>query len=146
MSRYAYYSRAIRGVGEDKVTTEAMIAAIRESGWRPQFDLPVPDHYKSNWVGSDRSRYIYMRDLNWLRGCQVLIAVVDLPSTGVGYEVCYAEWECRIPVLCVAAKESTVSAMIEGFHVLERYRDLLDLRGIVTEFLRGQVAIKEVAK
>lgn len=34
---------------------------------------------------------LFHRDVNWVKGCDVLIADVTIPSTGVGYEIGLAE-------------------------------------------------------
>jgi nucleoside 2-deoxyribosyltransferase len=56
---------------------------------------------------------VYRRDMEWIRGCDVLIAEVSTPSHGVGYEIAYA-LACGKPVLCCYRQGVTVSKMIVG--------------------------------
>ena len=65
--------------------------------------------------GTKGDEYIYSRDVFWLEKADVLIAEVSGPSLGVGYEICYAIHQCKIPVLCLLNKEVTAySAMLSG--------------------------------
>ena len=56
---------------------------------------------------------IYRRDVNWIKGCDVLVAEVSTPSHGVGYEIGYA-LSLNKPVLCLHKKTIKVSKMITG--------------------------------
>lgn len=58
-------------------------------------------------------REVYDRDTDWIRGCDVLIAEVSVPSHGVGYEIGFALGEGK-PVLCLYQEGRKVSKMITG--------------------------------
>ncbi len=58
---------------------------------------------------------IYQRDRDWIDVADVLVAEITQPSTGVGYEIGYAEAKKK-PIYCLYRRggERPVSAMIEG--------------------------------
>ena len=56
---------------------------------------------------------VYHRDINWIDGCDAVIAEVITPSHGVGYEIAYALGKGK-PVLCCYKQGVTVSKMIVG--------------------------------
>ena len=59
-------------------------------------------------------KFIYKRDIKWLRSCDILVASVSEASLGVGYEIAKAE-EFRKPVLCLYRGDvRKLSAMILG--------------------------------
>ncbi len=58
---------------------------------------------------------IYERDVAWLRSSKAMIAEVSGPSLGVGFEISFALFELKIPVLALYNSEvKKVSAMISG--------------------------------
>lgn len=56
---------------------------------------------------------VYRRDINWIDGCQAMIAEVSTPSHGVGYEIAYALGRGK-PVLCCFREGRPVSKMLTG--------------------------------
>ncbi len=59
--------------------------------------------------------YIYNRDMDWLRSCDVVVAEVTQPSLGVGYEIAMAEtFKKRVLCLFRPGRERSLSAMIRG--------------------------------
>jgi nucleoside 2-deoxyribosyltransferase len=56
---------------------------------------------------------VYRRDLEWIQGCDALVAEVSTPSHGVGYEIAYALERAK-PVLCCARRGARVSKMLTG--------------------------------
>jgi len=58
---------------------------------------------------------IFIRDMDWLKSADLVIAEVTTPSLGVGYELGIAE-KLNIPVLCLYRKTAgkRLSAMISG--------------------------------
>ena len=84
---------------------------------------------------------IYTRDLKWITGSQLMIAEISGPSLGVGFEISYALFEKKIPVLALAAKEAKkISAMITGCNSdllkFVRYNSLEDLQSIILKFIK----------
>ena len=60
-------------------------------------------------------KQIYKRDLKWIDGSKCLIAEVSGPSLGVGFEISYAIFQRKIPVLALYNSEAqNISAMITG--------------------------------
>ena len=59
---------------------------------------------------------IFARDLRWLDESDLVVAEVSTPSLGVGYEIAYARYERRIPVIALYRRGRTkrCSAMIAG--------------------------------
>ena len=56
---------------------------------------------------------VYARDVAWIRGSDVLIAEVSVPSHGVGYEIGFALGLGK-PVLAIYQEGRKVSKMISG--------------------------------
>ncbi len=56
---------------------------------------------------------VYLRDLQWLREADAVVAEVSNPSLGVGYEIARA-LEMGKPVLCVYEKGVFLTKMITG--------------------------------
>jgi nucleoside 2-deoxyribosyltransferase len=56
---------------------------------------------------------VYRRDIDWIDGCQAMIAEVSTPSHGVGYEIGYALSRGK-PVLCCYREGIAVSKMLTG--------------------------------
>ena len=82
---------------------------------------------------------IFARDIRWLDESDVVVAEVSTPSHGVGYEIAYARYVRRIPVIALYRRGRTkrCSAMISGdpgIRMLE-YEDV----GAVLESLRQAV-------
>jgi 2'-deoxynucleoside 5'-phosphate N-hydrolase len=67
---------------------------------------------------------IFKRDLGWLDECDLVVAEVSMPSHGVGYEIAYARYSRRIPVICLwrPAYTKRCSAMIAGDPAVELIR------------------------
>ena len=56
---------------------------------------------------------VYSRDINWIRGSDVLVAEISAPSHGVGYEIGYA-LSLGKPVLAIYQQGRKISKMISG--------------------------------
>lgn len=83
---------------------------------------------------------IYKRDIRWIDGSELLIAEISAPSLGVGFEIAYALFEKKLPVLALVNKEAgSVSAMISGCSSellsIEKYRDTQDMREIMVNYI-----------
>jgi nucleoside 2-deoxyribosyltransferase len=85
---------------------------------------------------------IFSRDIKWIDKSKVVIAEVSGASTGVGFEIAYALYKKKIPVLALANlnAENKISAMINGCHsqllTLHTYDDAGSLKKIVADFLK----------
>jgi len=87
---------------------------------------------------SDRD--IYMRDINWIEHCDLLIAEVSGSSTGVGFEISYALHQKKIPILALAhSNVKRVTAMLTGCDnkllTLKRYSSIKEMNDYTDEFI-----------
>ena len=85
---------------------------------------------------------IFNRDIKWIDKSKVLIAEISGASTGVGFEIAYALYKKKIPILALANKEagSNISAMINGCNsqliTIKRYEDSEGLKKAISDFLK----------
>jgi len=83
---------------------------------------------------------VFVRDINWVRECDVLIAEVSTPSHGVGYEVAEAV-NHRKPVLCLFQHGKSVSKIITGNNspqvFVHAYSDQEQAAQIINDFLKN---------
>ena len=83
---------------------------------------------------------IFKRDIKWIERSKMVIAEVSAPSLGVGFEVAYAIYEKKMPVLAFAhSSVEKVSAMIEGCNsnllTLKRYSTKDDIATSINNYL-----------
>lgn len=107
-----YFAGSIRAGRQDSDVYRQLINRLQEFG-----------HVLTEHVGKDLpstgenlpSADIYERDKGWIDEADVMVAEATQPSTGVGYEIGYAEAR-GIPVYCLyrQGSERRMSAMIEG--------------------------------
>jgi len=86
------------------------------------------------------SKQIYTRDIKWIDGSKIMIAEVSGPSLGVGFEIAYALFERKIPVLAVYQENAAqISSMISGCNnknlQLKNISNIDDLTQIVKNFI-----------
>ena len=87
-------------------------------------------------------RQIYKRDLKWIDGSKLMIAEISGPSLGVGFEIAYAIFQRKIPVLALVNSDvENVSAMLSGcdsqFLTIAEYQDMDDMKKIITDFINN---------
>lgn len=85
-------------------------------------------------------KQIYTRDIKWLDGSKLMIAEVSGPSLGVGFEIAYALFVKKIPVLAVYNDQvSKLSSMITGCSdpklSVKKYINSEDLALIIRNFI-----------
>ncbi len=85
-------------------------------------------------------KQIYKRDIKWIEGSTLMIAEISGASLGVGFEIAYALFERKIPVLALAnAEVPRLSAMISGCEsellTIKRYQDLDEMKLIIQKYL-----------
>ena len=106
-----YFSGSITGGRGDVALYQTFIRALENDGHRVLAGAVAAEHVGS--VGEELSRRaIFERDLRWLDESDLLVAEVTTPSHGVGYEIAYARWLRKVPVIALARKRC--SAMIAG--------------------------------
>jgi len=94
--------------------------------------------FSSTILLSDKQ--VYTRDIKWIDGSKMVIAEVSGPSLGVGFEISYALFSKKIPVLAVYHQEAgQISSMISGCTnkqlQVEKYRNIDDLTSIIKNYL-----------
>lgn len=86
------------------------------------------------------SKQVYTRDIKWIDGSKIMIAEVSGPSLGVGFEVSYALFSKKIPVLAIYQEQAgQISSMIAGCShpqlQVKKYSNIDDLTSIVKLFI-----------
>lgn len=86
---------------------------------------------------------IFKRDIKWIDGSDLMVAEISGPSLGVGFEIAYALFEKKIPVLALASKEvKKLSAMITGCDsellTLERYGEVEEMHSKIFNYLKQE--------
>ncbi len=107
-----YFACSITGGRELESTYQQIVAALMTDG----HEIPTSHLAQSEVIENEREltpHYVYERDVNWIKNCDVLIAEVSVPSHGVGYEIAFA-LEIGKPVLCIYETGRKVSKMITG--------------------------------
>lgn len=107
-----YFSASIAGGRKYLDTYQEMVAYFKELGHHiPSEHIIHPDVLS---LENDHSAEdTYTRDVDWIKGCDAMIAEVSNPSLGVGYEICYA-LRLGKPVLCLYQNGLFISRMITG--------------------------------
>jgi len=86
------------------------------------------------------SKQIYTRDIKWIDGSKIMIAEVSGPSLGVGFEIAYALFVKKIPVLAVYQENAgQISSMISGCNnknlQIKKISNIDDLTQIIKTFI-----------
>lgn len=94
--------------------------------------------FSSTILLSDKQ--IYTRDIKWIDGSKIMIAEVSGPSLGVGFEVSYALFVKKIPVLAVYHDQAgQISSMITGctnaLLQVKKYSNIDDLTSTIKKFI-----------
>ena len=107
-----YFSCSLTGGRNDEETYRAIVAHLLAQGHEvPTAHLAEPEVMELEKVLLPRE--VYARDMEWIRGCDALVAEVSTPSHGVGYEIAFALSRHK-PVLCCYRSDARVSKMITG--------------------------------
>jgi nucleoside 2-deoxyribosyltransferase len=131
-----YFAGSIRGGRDDKELYSQIINLLKGYGEVLTEHIGDPKLLAYGEVGvTDES--IYERDVELIRGSDVIIAEVTNPSLGVGYELAYAE-SLGKKVICLyrETEDKRLSAMINGNKKLmvKNYKTVEDLPEILQEF------------
>jgi hypothetical protein len=135
-----YCAGAIKGDSSYKENYSAIINIIREyqhsalSELNPEFHSPFPLD----------DREIFQRDIKWIEKSNLMIAEISGASLGVGFEIAYALYIRKIPVLAVYnTDDDNISSMITGcdseFLSIKKYNNDGELREMIKNFLDGQI-------
>jgi nucleoside 2-deoxyribosyltransferase len=107
-----YFACSITGGREFEPVYQAIVQALLED----QHVVPTAHLAGSSVMELEAivaPQEVYTRDVAWIRGCDVLIAEVSIPSHGVGYEIAFA-LGLKKPVLALHHEKRTISKMISG--------------------------------
>ena len=133
-----YFAGSIRGGRDDAEIYYALIDFLRSFGRVLTEHVGDPGLTEKGDDGPD-DRSIYDRDMEWLTGCDRVVAEVSTPSLGVGYELGRAT-ALRKPVLCLYRQRPgrTLSAMIAGCDEIETcaYTSLEDAENKISAFFK----------
>lgn len=94
--------------------------------------------FSSTMLLSDKQ--IYTRDIKWIDGSKILIAEVSGPSLGVGFEISYALFTKKMPVLAVYHDQAVrISSMITGctnpLLQVMKYSNVDQLTSLIKDFI-----------
>ena len=132
-----YFAGSIRGGREDKNLYSQIIKNLQKYG------TVLTEHIGDQNLtdsGEDLSdKFIYERDLYWIKESDIVVAEVTQPSLGVGYEIGKAE-EHGKKILCLYRENNKrISAMISGNEnlVTLKYNTLDELFKNIKDFFRS---------
>lgn len=109
-----YFAGSICGGRDDSDLYRRIIDHLTRYGQVLTEHIGYPSVTEEGEHHSD-NRFIYDRDLGWLRAADVIIAEVSIPSLGVGYEIATAvRWHKKILCLYRPEGHKKLSAMIAG--------------------------------
>jgi nucleoside 2-deoxyribosyltransferase len=134
-----YFACSITGGREFERIYQDLTRALLADG----HIIPTAHLAESNAVSSEAELgecAIDKRDIDWIRGCDVLIAEVSVPSHGVGYEIGFALNEGK-PVLCLYQQGKKVSKMITGNPdsnlQIKQYMNITEAIALAGNFLKS---------
>jgi len=99
-----------------------------------EIDGQFTSHVKLN------DNQIFKRDIKWIESSNIMIAEISGPSLGVGFEISYALFVKKIPVLALFNNEiENISAMITGCNsillTIANYKNTEELKQIISTFI-----------
>lgn len=140
MQTTIYFSGSISGGRQDLAIYKRIVTALEEAGHRLLAGAVASEDVGAHGEALEPSA-IWARDLAWVDACDVVVAEVSVPSTGVGYEIAYARFHRRLPVICLYRPAYTrrCTAMISGDDAIEliEYEEIDEMLPRLLESLRG---------
>lgn len=126
-----YFAASITGGRKDKEIYFQIIKLLKNYG--QVLTEYIGDKNLSNSGENKSQKYIYQRDLEWLKASDYIVAEVTQPSLGVGFEISKAEqWNKKI--ICLYRPQSTkkLSVMIYACPNLKifEYQNIKQLENI----------------
>lgn len=107
-----FFAGSIRGGRQLRPLYHQIIRLLRDMGHEI-----VSEHVASETLLDTEARLsdreIFESDIRFIDECECLVAEVTVPSTGVGYEICYAVAGNK-KVVCLYKAGTNVSAMVTG--------------------------------
>ena len=112
-SKKVYFAGSIRGGRDDAQYYTDLITYIKSKN-----AIVLTEHIgDNNLLKNEKNltdKEIYLRDINWMKEADLLIAECTRPSLGVGYELAFAEKLGKPVNVLYRNKECHLSAMISG--------------------------------
>ena len=108
-----YFAGSIR-VGRDDAKLYTELISYIKSKNANVLTEHIGDNNLLKQEKSLTDKEIYLRDIAWLKECDVVIAECTRPSLGVGYELAFAEKLNKPVNVLYRNKECNLSAMISG--------------------------------
>lgn len=135
-----YFAGSIRGGRDDQAIYSELIEYLAELGHTVLCEhVGLAD--LSDQGQKQPSEFIHDRDLGWIDEADCIVAEVSNPSLGVGYEIAYAGYERKIPVLALFRADNTkrLSAMIDGSPHTQVYvyETTKDAKATIDTFLKS---------
>ena len=131
-----YFAGSIRGGRDDAQYYKDLISYIKSKNV-----IVLTEHIgDNNLLKNEKNltdKEIYLRDINWMKEADLLIAECTRPSLGVGYELAFAE-KLEKPVnVLYRKKECHLSAMISGneYFKVFSYETIEDAFKIIDQIL-----------
>ncbi len=132
-----YCAGAIKGDTRYREYYNEIIHTVNAAGYTALSELNINLIIKKNLSDNE----IYERDIEWLAESTKMIAEISGPSLGVGFEIAYALYVLKIPVLALHhSSADKISAMITGCSSpllkTKSYKDSEQLKEEVISFLK----------
>lgn len=130
-----YFAGSIRGGRDDAGIYQQIIEMLKNYG-KVLTEHIGQKQLTSSGEAEKTDKYIYTRDVDWIRECDIVVAEVTNPSLGVGYELGFAE-SLNKKIFCLhrSIEGKKLSAMVSGnsnFKVFE-YVSIDDLPAILKQ-------------
>ncbi|MES2622888.1 MAG: nucleoside 2-deoxyribosyltransferase [Patescibacteria group bacterium] len=131
-----YFAGSIRGGRDDQELYFGMIAELQK------YATVLTEHIGNKDLGSfgevqRTDTEIFVRDMDWVKEADLIVAEVTTPSLGVGYELGQSEALGK-PVLCLyrETEGKRLSAMVSGnsYFKIETYQTLDDISRILATY------------
>ncbi len=86
------------------------------------------------------SAQMYKRDMKWIERSKIVIAEISTPNTDIGFEIGYAIYEKKMPVLAlVHSSVEKSSPIIDGYNsnllALKKYSDTEECLKYIDKFI-----------
>ena len=140
-----YLAAAMTSADRDLPAIAALVAHLERCGHEvPTRHVADPGGRELDAALSDAE--LARRDLDWLAGCDALVAEVSTPSHGVGIEV-MAAVQRLLPVLLLHRRGCKVSRLLLGlpFARSSSYQDPDDATAAIDAFLADVAAARAAA-
>jgi hypothetical protein len=131
-----YFAGSIRGGRNDSGLYQNIISHLNKYGEVLTEHVGLADITSFGEAGMSDEQ-IFLRDMEWLKASEVVVAEVTTPSLGVGFEIAKAI-DLNKKVLCIYRTQEgkKLSAMISGCHeiLVKEYHYFDDAKLIIDEF------------